>query len=183
MEHSLTVKDLNDIFQQAASYPIWVETEEGELKPAAFKYYHSFGEGWCLEVRSLEDLYEEDSHLVNTATGELCHDTHEQETLSTLFRSKWFTGHMYSDAPVYAVKKFCMWQRSFSKMRVEECGLVFYNTKEDVERCLQQQAERDRRWKESVEQSKNLPSISLPIIRRCEPSLLAEQLVSVEPMP
>lgn len=181
-EHALTVKDLSDLYKEPGyqHFPVCIEDEDGKIKPAAFTFYHSFGEGWILEVNSLEYLDERDSHTFRLGSMEPVHNEHTQDTLHRLFNSDWFNAHAFSDVPVFAVKKFCMFQRSFSKVRVENDQLIFYNEKADLDRFRKAKEREDAEWAKSC--SGKLPDIALPIVRSAAPRLLADLLVPVKPI-
>ena len=106
---------------------------------------------------------------------------HKQSTLFELFNNKWFTSHMYSDIPVYAVRKYCMFQRTFSKVRVDDGQVIFYNDKEDLRRFRENQKKENDRRAESCGSFNMVDNIKLPIVRNCKPQLLADALVSVNP--
>lgn len=180
--NKLTVKDLAELRKTYPHFPVCVEDEDGQIKPAEFTFYHSFGEGWILEVNSLDYLYESDKHTYTLGTWEQRKTEHTQSTLFELFNSKWFTSHMYSDIPVYAVRKYCMFQRTFSKVRVDDGQVIFYNDKEDLRRFRENQKKENDRFAESCK-SYNMDNIKLPIVRNCKPQLLADKLVSVSPIP
>ena len=177
--HALTVKDLAELVKTYPHLPVCVEDEDGQIKPAEFTFYHSFGEGWILEVNSLDYLYEKDKHTYKLGTGEQKKAEHTQSTLFELFNSKWFASHMYSDIPVYAVRKYCMFQRTFSKVRVHHGQIIFYNDKEDLRRFREKQ----KKENDPVGRIMQVDNIKLPIVRNCRPQLLADALVSVSPVP
>ena len=180
--NELTVKDLAELRNNYPHLPVCVEDEDGQIKTAEFTFYHSFGEGWILEVNSLDYLYERDKHTYNLGTWEQRKAEHTQSTLFGLFNSKWFASHMYSDIPVYAVRKYCMFQRTFSKVRVDDGQVIFYNDKEDLRRFRENQKKENDRRAESCG-SFIMDNIKLPIVRNCRPQLLADALVSVSPVP
>ena len=176
--NALTVKDLAELRKTYPHRPVCVEDEDGQIKPAEFTFYHSFGEGWILEVNSLDYLYEKDKRTYKVGTGEQKKAKHTQSTLFELFNSKWFTSHMYSDIPVYAVQKYCMFQRTFSKVRVDDDHVIFYNDKEDLRRFRENQKKETESCK-----SFNMDNIKLPIVRNSKPQVLSDALVSVRPIP
>ena len=173
--------ELVQIYKQHGDLPLYYRAFDGNLVEAGCNYIHAFGVGFYKMIIPCDET-ETVTQLVSGKTI-----TRQKAQPSTLEQIVMFTDGLASDEcdiPVY-VKHFNAFEINPHSERFEvvDGKLVFFHDKEIWDEWL---VEKDRRDKERQERLKNMDigkyEPRLPIIRNCEPTLLADKLVSVKPI-
>ena len=173
--------ELVQIYKQHGDLPIYFRNFDGTLVEAGCNYIHSFGVGFYKMIIPCDEM----ETVMPLGTGKTV--TRQKAQPGTLEQIVMFKDDLASeecDIPVY-VKYFDAFDINPHSERCEvvDGKLVFFHDKEIWNAWL---VEKKRRDKQREEDLKNLDigqfSPRLPIIRNCEPTLLADKLVSVKPM-
>ncbi len=173
--------ELVQIYKQHGDLPIYYRDFDGNLVEAGCNYIHAFGVGFYTMIIPCDEM----ETVMPLGTGKTV--TRQKAPPGTLEQIVMFKDGLADeecDIPVY-VKYFDAFDINPHSERCEvvEGKLVFFHDKEIWDAWL---AEKERRDKQREEDLKNLNigtfSPRLPIVRRCEPTLLADKLVSVKPM-
>ena len=169
------------IYKQHGDLPLYYRGFNGNLVEAGCNYIHAFVVGFYKMIIPCDEM----ETVLPLGTGKII--TRQKAQPSTLEHLVMFKDGLASeecDIPVY-VKYFDEFDINPHSERCEviDGKLVFFHDKEIWEAWL---AEKERRDKQRQEQLKNSDigkfEASLPIIRNCEPTLLADKLVSVKPI-
>jgi len=173
--------ELVRIYKQHGDLPLYYRDFDGNLIEAGCNYIHAFGVGFYKMIIPCDEM----ETVMPLGTGKTI--TRQKAQPGTLEQIVMFKDGLASeecDIPVF-VKYFNAFDINPNSERCEvvDGKLVFFHDKEIWDAWL---AEKERRDKQRQEQLKNQDigkfDVSLPIIRTCEPTLLADQLVSVKPI-
>lgn len=173
--------ELVRIYKQHGDLPLYYRDFNGNLIEAGCNYIHSFGFGFYKMIIPCDEM----ETVLRLGTGKTI--TRQKVQPGTLEPVVMFEDGLASeecDIPVY-VKYFNAFDINPHSERCEVVAgkLVFFHDKEIWDAWLVKKERRDKkRQKQLKNQDIGKFSPSLPIIRNCEPTLLADQLVSVEPI-
>lgn len=173
--------ELVQIYKQHGDLPLYYRDFNGNLIEAGCNYIHSFGFGFYKMIIPCDEM----ETVLRLGTGKTI--TRQKVQPGTLEPVVMFNDGLADeecDIPVY-VKYFDAFDilPYSERCEVVDGKLVFFHDKEIWDAWL---VKKERRDKQCLEQLKN-PNIgkfepSLPIIRNCKPTLLADMLVGVEPI-
>lgn len=173
--------ELVRIYKQHGDLPLYYRDFDGNLVEAGCNYIHSFGVGFYKMIIPCDEM----ETVMPLGTGQtVTRQKAPPGTLEPIVMFKDGLADEECDIPVY-VKYFNAFDINPHSERCEvvDGKLVFFHDKEIWDAWL---VEKKRRDKELQERLKN-PDIgkfapSLPILRNCEPTLLADKLVGVKPI-
>ena len=173
--------DLVKIYKQYGDMPIYFRNFDGTLVEAGCHYIHSFGAGFYKMIIPCDET----ETVMPLGTGKTT--TRQKAQPGTLEHIVMFKDGLASDEcdiPVY-VKYFNAFDINPTSERCEvvDGKLVFYHDKEIWDAWHVEKERRDKEYQKRVKEwASNPPDVRLPIVRKCKPTLLADQLVSVKPV-
>jgi hypothetical protein len=177
----MKLSELVQIYKQHGDLPLYFRNFDGNLVEAGCNYIHAFGVGFYKMIIPCDEM----ETVMPLGTGKTI--TRQKAQPGTLKPVVMFKDGLASDEcdiPVY-VKYFDAFGINPHSERCEvvDGKLVFFHDKEIWDAWL---VEKERRDKERQERLKNMDigkcEPRLPIIRNCEPTLLADKLVGVKPI-
>lgn len=173
--------ELVRIYKQYGDLPIYYRDFDGNLVEAGCNYIHSFGFGFYKMIIPCDEM----ETVMRLGTGQkITRQKAQPGTLEPIVMFKDGLADEECDIPVF-VKYFDAFDilPYSERCEVVDGKLVFFHDKEIWDAWL---AKKERRDKERQEQLKNQDigklAPSRPILRNCEPTLLADKLVSVKPI-
>lgn len=177
----MILSELVQIYKQHGDLPLYYRGFDGNLVEAGCNYIHSFGVGFYKMIIPCDEM----ETVMRLGTGKKV--TRQKAPPGTLKPVVMFKDDLASDEcdiPVY-VKYFDAFDINPHSERCEvvDGKLVFFHDKEIWDAWLVEKERRDKEYQERIKNTK--PSdyaVNLPIIRNCEPTLLADKLVSVKPI-
>jgi len=177
----MILSELVQIYKQHGDLPLYYRDFDGHLVEAGCNYIHSFGVGFYKMIIPCDEM----ETVMPLGTGKTI--TRQKAQPGTLEQIVMFKDGLASDGcdiPVYVKYFYAFDSNPHSELcEVVDGKLVFYHDKDIWDAWL---VEKERRDKAEQDRLKNCDAgkfnSSLPIIRNCEPTLLADKLVSVEPI-
>ena len=173
--------ELVQIYKQHGDLPLYFRDFDGNLVEAGCNYIHAFGVGFYNMIIPCDET----ETVMRLGTDKMVTRKKAQPgTLEHIVMFKDGLADEECDIPVY-VKYFNAFDINPHSERCEvvDGKLVFFHDKEIWDAWL---VKKERFDKERKEQLQNMDigmyEPRLPIIRHCEPTLLADKLVSVKPI-
>ena len=169
--------ELVRIYKQHGDLPLYYRDFDGNLVEAGCNYIHSFGFGFYKMIIPCDEM----ETVMRLGTGQMI--TRQKALPGTLEPVVMFDDGLADedcDIPVF-VKHFDAFdiQPHSERCEVVDGKLVFFHDKELWDAWLVAK-ERSKKVKPDIDIGKFAPS--LPILRNCEPTLLADKLVGVKPI-
>jgi len=172
--------ELVRIYKQHGDLPIYYRDFDCNLIEAGCNYIHSFGFGFYKMIIPCDEM----ETVMRLGTGQKI--TRQKVQPGTLEPIVMFADGLADedcDIPVF-VKYFNAFeiQPYSERCEVVDGKLVFFHDKEIWDAWLAEKERRDKEYQERIKNTKPGDyAVKLPIIRNCEPTLLADKIVSVKP--
>ena len=181
----MIVEDLRKIKEACGNLKVYVKEFDGSITPAHLTTIHSFGSGYRWEVEREGKTY---AHMITLKyaehNGEDVDEKPAPKILApgTLEYLDTNTFGNFPDCHIY-LDTYSQFEENPDIIQYEivEDKIIFWN---DIGDLAELRERRDRAHKASVERLKKvsfaIKDVALPIIKKCNPTLLADQVVGID---
>lgn len=172
----MQVGELVRIYKEHGDLPIYFRDFDGKMIEAGCHYIHSAIQGFHKLIIPCDEM----ETVMRLGTD---NKVTRQRAQPCTLKSVVDEASEKCDIPVY-VKYFddTDFNPNSARCEVIDGKLVFYNDKEVWDRCEEYKKRRDKAQREYRKKRGDKFDVQLPIVRNCEPQLLASKIISVTPM-